>query len=293
MNILGFHIRMRWFIGFILAYILVNAVVSTALQKNQVNYASIVVIGDNDPIDPPVPDTLPHRLYLRLTDSIAAARRAINKENVSWTGAEFFAVYKESERQLQGLQLHGWTLNPPYPATGESAVFFVRNGRGFVRHTDVLERRVEHANFKATDTPVEFLYSSLDESIRIPLQSGYAVVSFLGYFSIIAVVVGMLLLFGQWVNFLVDIGRGRPFSDRNIFRLKILALACLLIPIGRILIHLLLRLICSSYFTVPLYLKTHIWQQNTTILLASLFFFLLLKAFLRGKKMQEEQEYTI
>ena len=99
---------------------------------------------------------------------------------------------------------------------------------------------------------------------------------------------------GGFIKVLAEIAQGTPFSERNIKRLRLIALNLLFIPLGVFLINLLLvPLIFHSYFTSDIRLDAESWKSLGKPAILCLIFAALYRAFKKGKALKEENDLTV
>lgn len=114
------------------------------------------------------------------------------------------------------------------------------------------------------------------------LITGWAIFLLLGYF-----------LFGGFIQFLIEIARGTPFSDSNVKRLRRMAAIFFAIPVFLFLLNLFLYLIFHRYFTSDVKMSSEIWSSLWKPAALGVIFTALYIAFRQGKKLKEEQDLTV
>lgn len=83
------------------------------------------------------------------------------------------------------------------------------------------------------------------------------------------------------------------FTEKNIFRLQILAYTLTGVPIFLLLLNLLLRLIFADYFTEDVVLNTKGLSQLWISMHVGIVFFLILDTFMQGKALKDKQDLTV
>ena len=83
------------------------------------------------------------------------------------------------------------------------------------------------------------------------------------------------------------------FTEKNIFRLRVIAYSLIGFPMFLFLLNLLLRLIFAGYFTEDVVLNTERLQQWLITMHVGIIFLLILNAFIQGKALKDEQDLTV
>jgi len=265
------------------------------------------------PIDPIIPDSLPHHKYQRLMYEAQQSRKMKNGMVSSSWSVDFWlvgvvvqkrcdtctstAAYWDSEGDKDYLiKLNWWKLD-----TGEyhnSVVYYVKNGQSFLRKNICEETKkgnVWESSCNETETPVSFRVDERTKSMMIPLSK-----TTFDICQPIVLVIGMggaLLIFYFMLNtflvILVEIRNGNPFSEQNVLRFRFLAVVCFLMPVVAFLMNLLMWLIFSRYFTPDIKLSSDAWYIFWKPFVLGVIFAALYVAFKQGKKLKDEQDLTV
>ncbi|WP_316815957.1 DUF2975 domain-containing protein [Pedobacter nyackensis] len=265
-----------------------------------------------EPIDDLISDTLPHKKYRKLTDSVRQRR---NMKNGMLTGSSAQAMFiggltlercencsmSDDDRlktKEHFIKLNWWTLDTV--GRPEPIKYYVKDGKPYLRKTICELKQASRENHKVynckeVDVAIPFRYDVRTKSLLIPASNH--IVNVLN----IVCLVFMVLLFlfflyfivGGFIKFLLEIARGTPFSEGNVLRLKIIALSFLWIPLGVFLLNLLMRLIFYKYFTDDIKLSADAWAVFWKPAVLSVIFAALYFAFKKGKELKDEQDLTV
>lgn len=263
-------------------------------------------------IDPLISDTIPHRRYLRLADSLRQRQMMRNGvfsgssnqtifiggltlarcENCSMFAADNIKILEHF------IKLNWWVLDTI--GSVNPVRYYVKDGKAYLRKLvcKLNYSRDDHSDYKCreVDIAVPFRYDTgWVKGLLIPVSkrtvnilNGLCLcfaVFFLWFF--------LYYVVGGFVKFLLEIGGGTPFSDANVLRLKIIALSFLLIPVSIFLLNLLMRVIFHKYFTADIKLSVDAWTFLCKGLALSVIFGALYFAFRKGKELKEEQDLTV
>lgn len=265
-----------------------------------------------EPIDPVISDSISHRKYKHLTDSIKESRNMKNgmlsggSASTLFIGAtrlercEHCSMWDDDQLKVEEyfISLHWWTLdtaNKSMPVR-----YYVKDGKQYLRKTICKPGRPlngynEQYNCKEVDIVVPFRYDAWTKSMLIPVseQAVNVLNVILITLSILLILYTIYYIIGGFFKFLLEIAAGTPFSDRNVSRLKRITLSLLLIPLIVFLLNLLMRLVFYKYFTEDIKLSQTAWSVLWKPLILSVIFAALYFAFKQGKKLKEEQDLTI
>ena len=261
------------------------------------------------PIDPMVADTLPHHAFKRKTDSIRHQRDVLNGTFGNSISSYGIGVLKGAQRGVFNrknehrksanmLLLNSFTLD-----TGkwENPVqYYVKGDKAYLRKTECQLTATNSAgegfyDCKEADVAVPFRYNTRNKSIMIPIGKTTADVLFIAIpvsLSVVSIVI-LYFLFGGFIQFLMEIARGNPFSETNVRRLKRMASILFAIPAVVIVFNLLIYLFFKRYFTADVKLSSDIWSYLWKPTLLGLIFTALYFAFRQGKKLKDEQDLTV
>ncbi len=144
------------------------------------------------------------------------------------------------------------------------------------------------------DKVVPFRYNIVSNQLRIPVNNDHLLAWRIFFFAALGILVA-LSLYAAWnlITFLTSLFSGDSFSSKNIKRLTYIAYYLLLFPIIPILFGLLQPILFKSYFTDDLVFNYGFLFRRYKFYIACLIFLLLLKAFKKGKALQEEQDLTV
>lgn len=266
------------------------------------------------PIDPVVSDSLPHFEYRRLQKEVEYSRKMKEGMLFSWGSNAWFTGFKVNNRcdtcltmsSLSGaggvkeylVMLRWWKLD-----TGthhEPRVYFVKNGQSLLRKTNcklIGTDDQQHSRYDCSqvDVPVSFRYDKKEAGILIPVSKQVldvfkpVFIIFLGG----ATMVSLYYTITAFLQVLMDIRNGDPFSVGNVKRLKFLTIFCFAAPTLLFLLNLLMRVVFYRYFTEDIKLSAEAWQIFWKPFALGLIFAALYSAFKRGKQLKEEQDLTI
>jgi hypothetical protein len=307
-------------------YTLIAGLIIFLVVKSQIHYTSGMPISFFswkefiEPIDKPIPETLPYGQYIKQKDSITTLRNLKNGDIFEFDGDRFDCIgvftniscdtcslkwyhsYRFNDKRFMQnyIKLYNWKLGIDERLRYvDSDKFYVNNGQGFVRRSILDTARnkdgslYEKVNIK--DIPVKFRYSHKDNCLMIPISHSTAqlletMVKVIG----ILILTYFLFLIRCFFRFIIDLSRGYSFTAKNIFRLKLIGISLFAFPILMFLFNYLLRIIFNTYFTINVIFNNDVWNSNSsTILEAGCVFLLLFNAFRQGKKLQEEQDLTV
>lgn len=262
------------------------------------------------PIDPQIPRTLPYDQYKQKTDSIRFKRMLLNGipgNSVSFLGigaarasTDNF-IFDRSEKPIKRtslIMLQWWTLDT---GTWKTPIkYYVKDDKAYLRKTKCQSVKSKTANqtvyrCKETDVPIPFRYHTDNKSIMIPVSKTTVDIMFIMFpvSLAIAFIVVIYFLLGGFIQFLLEIARGNPFSETNVKRLKRMATILFAIPVFVFLLNLLLYLIFQSYFTANVRMSSDIWAFLWKPAILGIIFTALYFAFRQGKRLKDEQDLTV
>lgn len=271
-------------------------------------------IKELPPIDPVVSDSLPHFEYRRLQKDVEDLRKMKEGMLTSWGSSAWFTGVRVNKRcdtclsmngffKSEGLKeylimLRWWELD-----TGthdEPRVYFVKNGQSLLRKTSCKllgtdDQQHSRYDCSQVDVPVSFRYDKKEAGIMIPVSKQVLDV-FKPVFMIFvwgATMVYLYYMITAFLQVLMDIRNGDPFSVGNVKRLKFLTVFCFAAPTILFLLNLLMRVVFYRYFTEDIKLSAEAWQIFWKPFALGLIFAALYSAFKRGKQLKEEQDLTI
>jgi len=255
-------------------------------------------------IDQQVPDSVGYQKYNQMRDSMGIAREIKNGEYQNGTSVYCMnvlgvtsAIYCDScankipeeedfikQHEKYYLVLMGWGLHyddAEGQATNKLVDFYVKNGQSYIKQNDA-------------SIPVKFVFSHDQNAIMVPVsktteQTVFVIISALS----IIFAVFVVFLFLCFLKFLLEISKGKVFTDTNIVILLWLAIGSAALPVFILLGNLLTRLIFNAYFTQDVILNRFVWEDAWKPLGLALIFFVIYRAFSIGKTLTEEQELTI
>ena len=208
--------------------------------------------------------------------------------------------YKDEAHKKYYIQLDYWKLKSnttPYWYV-DSVKFHVEHGQGYIRKAiktnEIHQKDGQYFNAYLADVPVKFKYNQKEQSLLIPVGK-----SFQQFMTVVLLIVGIawccfcLYLIRAFLNFTLDLSKGLAFTDKNIFRLKLMAAALILTPVAAIFFTFLIRLLFYSYFTPDVILNNELWGNSEKPIGIGLVFLLLYRAFKQGKLLKDEQDLTV
>lgn len=315
--------------AFILSYIIYVIILALLGLPNPVYKSSLNFISsdkDLKPIDTVIPDTISYRKYNALKDSTSIIRdlknadyhpnEGINFSDLIATGSSvvcdtcslswFRNTYMQEKndkplKQLYYIQLPSWQINNKQKGddwwTKDSVQFYVEHDQTYIRKYVTYSPKSNESTrsqYQMVDVPVKFRYNTRQQCVMIPVSESVkkAVNIIFGILGI--VLIGyILILIGGFIGLLMDLSKGLMFTDRNLRTLKRITITLFAIPIAALIFNLLLRLIFSSYLTSDVVIKIDVLNGYWKVLMIGVIFLMIYRAFRQGKKLREEQEFTI
>ena len=272
------------------------------------------------PIDPPIYyKNIPANQYYELKEKMQKVRQMKNGDYFNGWSIGFNGVIGTGEnyecdtctinydenfipgKKIYSLSLQGWKLNStslPHPGL-DSVIFYVENGQSYIRKSIVsppFANKDGSTGYQIyeKDIPVKFRYSHNLRWLRIPISKATATILKPIFITLqIMVAIGWLYLIFLFLQFIIDLTKGRTFTEKNIRRLKIIAYCLVAYPAIIILLNLFIRLIFNSYFTSDVVFNTDRLYRWWLIIHVGFIFLLLVNAFIKGKSLQDEQALTV
>ncbi len=195
--------------------------------------------------------------------------------------------------------LFGWKLKSMPPGE-DSLQFHVEHGQAYLRklvidsahrNKDGSVEQIGHLH----DVEVSFGYNRQHGCITIPIKPGTKNIldKLIIGLSIVGVVYYAIFVLGGFIRFLIDVARGRTFTEKNIRLLKVIGISVIALPTLIFLLNLGMPLIFGAYFTDDVVLSEKSWDGIWKWLITGIAFLLLYKAFKNGKKIKDEQDLVI
>lgn len=276
--------------------------------------ATFYVENELPPIDPLVSDSLPHNRYVKLKDSIKNARRMKNgdvgnsftsiligiKTVVRCDSCDFFAFGDWPEYQEHLISLNGWKLDTTKAQGIYPVVYYVKNGKSYLRKTTCRKTETKGSNTIYTcnekEFAVPFRIDTERKDLLIPISESTSKIIKPLFFGagILFLLYIIYFLIGGFIKILIEIAQGTPFSDKNVRRLRFITLNLFFIPVGLFLINLIVvPLIFNSYFTSDIRLNDESWKSLGKPAILYLICLCLYMAFKKGKQLKEENDLTV
>lgn len=183
----------------------------------------------------------------------------------------------------------------------ENNHFFVQNGNYYLAHPvwDITKKEDEFT-FKSghyTRIPLKFRYNADKKMLLIPtnrilykfLQITFSIL-WLGF-----IIAGFYIIIGLPVSILGSVSIGQVFTLTNIRQLKIIYIFLFIITLLKVIFPLLIYWFLS-FFTPPVFKTPSIFESlysSLPLLIAGLAVFLISKAFQKGYKLQQEEDFTV
>jgi hypothetical protein len=270
-------------------------------------------------IDPSVSTELPYYKYLDQKKRVDITRRLKNGEFLDMAGAQIGGLIGISGGMLCDtctinhgkwdipgvkqyyVQLPGWKIkNATIKQDNiDSVMFYVEHKQSYIRKAivdKIVVKKNGSKNYQGhmADVPVKFRYNTLQNYIMIPISEQLRnIVNGVLLGIVILIVAYIFYLIAAFLKFIVDVSKGLSFTNKNIFRLKLISLSLLGGPILSFLLNLLMYPIFSSYFTSDVALNTKAWSNYWIVIVVGIVFLLLFKAFRQGKMLKDEQDLTV
>lgn len=274
------------------------------------------------PIDENVPDSISHHQYIKLKDSIRIIRGLKNGDGFGGEGDISFGFigtgggilcdtcglkwyrdqrFRDETHQQYYIKLPFWKLkNANYEwYFNDSVKFFVLNRQSYIRK-EVIDKSVKSKNgsinnrIHLTDIPVKFKYDEQTQCLMIPVSKQAKHVTQIGLYIFLYIFLAYYLyLVALFLKLVFDISKGLVFTAKNLFRLKIISISLLVLPVAVFLFNLFMKLIFHSYFTSDVMMSDDVWKNSLETIIKGIVFLLLFKAFRLGKLLKEEQDLTV
>lgn len=178
--------------------------------------------------------------------------------------------------------------------------FFVQHGNFYIAHL-VQDRTKKKANGEAGTyfirKQVKSRYHEAENSISIPVsRQWYSIINSTAFIlSILFWIVYAYIIFGLPVSILLSISKGKAFTARNIRDMKIIYRFLLIIGLLKSVYPYLQEWIFSDYIKGN-YIATegtNSFISALPLLLSGVAVFLICKAFQKGYKLQQEEDFTV
>jgi hypothetical protein len=271
-------------------------------------------------IDSPVSTDLPYYKYQELQNAVIRTRDLKNGDFLGAGGAQFGGVigmgggvlcdtctinHDKNDFPVKPLQYYikllDWKLNLSSPGqySPSPVLFYVEHKQSYVRKLIVDSVKLRKDGGKdhkghIADVPVKFRYNRLQNCIMIPVSKQVRdMVNAVLFCIVILFVIYFFYLIAAFLNFIIDISKGFSFTDKNIFRLKLMAVSLLGFPVLALLLNLILRFIFNSYFTDDVVFNAQLLNDDWIVMGFGIVFLLLFKAFRQGKILKDEQDLTV
>jgi hypothetical protein len=271
------------------------------------------------PIDPVISTNLPYYKYVSVRDSIQNLRNFKNQNVIDDAGAELGYVigttgsyilcdtcnvknYLDARKLFNNrkghtqyfVQLPGWKLkaaaNDYY--NDDSVRFFRENNQSYIRKK-VVNQSV-NGRLHYIDVPVPFGYQQRLQCLLIPVsESTRNIISIIVGICIFMFVFYMLYLLAAFLRFIADLSKGLSFTDKNVRRLRLIAISLLIYPCVLFLLAMLMRFIFHQYFTPDVIINDALFKYSLKPIGFGLVFLLLFRAFNQGKLLKDEQDLTV
>ncbi len=311
-----------FFIALLLGSLYFTKISNFMRQTTPANDVYKWVGSDLNPIDATIPDSLNHLEYNNKKDSVRIIRSlkdgdypigsSVSEANLLSTSQNLYCdtcslkwfynrVFKSDTNTniRYYIKLSGWKVKQAMWADNDidSVRYYVKSDQAYLRKTIEIPDKAGNPKLHVrsiVDVPVKFRYSQRDQCLMIPTSKSTETIVY-----IVLLVTGILFalyvlyLISGFLNFVLDLSKGLAFTNKNVIRLRLIAISLLAYPIIILLLNFLLRLIFHAYFTSDVILNSDIWSSSWKIIIAGLIFLALWKAFKQGKQIKEEQDLTV
>lgn len=265
---------------------------------------------------PDINDSLPYYEYRKIKDSIARIKAEIDIENkgrsaggtfMGFIGFSQLKAYQpksfsDSQRNAGHLQSQlEYFITFQDIQIKENNHFFVQNGNYYLAHAvwDITKKQDEftYKSGHFTRIPLKVRYDADKKMLLIPtnrilykfLQITFSILG-LGF-----IIAGFYIIIGLPVSILGSVSIGQVFTLTNIRQLKIIYIFLFIITLLKVIFPLLLYWFLS-FFTPPVFKIPSIFESlysSLPLLIAGLAVFLISKAFQKGYKLQQEEDFTV
>ncbi|WP_222103981.1 DUF2975 domain-containing protein [Mucilaginibacter corticis] len=177
----------------------------------------------------------------------------------------------------------------------DSVKFHTENDQNYLRKVVTAQNKGnKHQTNYVADVPVKFAYDQTNQYLLIPVtkttKNNIEIVLRIFGFALLAYLAYLIISF---LNFIVDLSKGLAFTDKNIARLKLIAITLILYPFALFLLNQLMRVVFYNYFTSDVIMNKSVWQNSLEPIGIGLVFFLLYRAFAQGKSLKDEHDLTV
>lgn len=168
----------------------------------------------------------------------------------------------------------------------------------YVKFDTLIKRKydsTERGHFESKQIKVR--YASNYKAILIPVtKTTHTILNYIIW--VFAFITGAIIIYffmGLPIQILINISKGKAFTEKNIYMLKQISWVALIISILTIISPYIFRLICWKMIPEDFVLQPFINRiiQNLPVLFMVLVTFLIAKAFKKGYKLQQYEDLTI
>jgi hypothetical protein len=279
-------------------------------------------------IDPEIPDSLAYFKYLEFKDKVKRTRQLRNGEFLDLGGAEMGGLIRmgggmlcdtctinhnmlcdtcaKLKLDIPGIKqyyikLSAWKLNRStfVQYSSDSVKFYVEHKQSYVRKAIVDKVSLKKNGTKdylvhEADVPVKFRYDGSENCIMIPISKTVRdILNPVMLVIMILIALYFFYLIAAFLNFIIDVSKGLSFTQKNINRLRLIALSLLGFPILAFLLNMLMPVIFHSYFTEDVVFNIQSLSNDWKMMGIGIVFLLLFKAFRQGKILKDEQDLTV
>ncbi|HLP06351.1 MAG TPA: DUF2975 domain-containing protein [Paludibacter sp.] len=265
------------------------------------------------PVDEQIPGSLPHDRYKRLTDSVETVRRLKNGSLGDMVFSPFGGAGKLEflkngaigHKRLMDLfslrspesyfyVLKGWKLKLVDAKFGMKSVYYVENGIPFFRQYVLRSTRGNHTDWVMKESRLGYFYDKESKSILLPLSKGvydfakYGSIFFMFAFMLMYMVVSLVLL-----KMLYNIAKGRFFIPENVKMLRQATFITLITPLLFVVIKLGYFFLLDNFQDGNIELDMDVYKQDANLLFIGIAVSVLFAVFLRGFKIQQENDLVV
>jgi hypothetical protein len=270
-------------------------------------------------IDPEIPNSLPYFKYLEFKDKVSHTRQLRNGEFLDLGGAQMGGLVRmgggmlcdtctinHGKLDIPGIKqyyikLPGWKLKRStfIQYSLDSVKFYVEHKQSYVRKAIVDKVSLKKNGTKdylvhEADVPVKFRYDNRENCIMIPIgKTVRAVLNPVILVIMILIVLYFFYLTAAFLNFIIDVSKGLSFTQKNVHRLRLIALSLLGFPVLAFLLNMLMPVIFHSYFTEDVVFDIQGLSNDWKMMGLGIVFLLLFKAFRQGRILKDEQDLTV
>ncbi len=249
----------------------------------------------------PISDSLPHYQYVRALDSFQRANRHLEERphtTRSGTGIGEIGIYEGEDSNEYYLALPGYQRL-------EDAEFFRKGNKNYIRE-NVWDSTWEENGLKnakghqeTKETPIQFIQTKQGEllgKVLVPVSKGafsFWSIAFL-VIGVLITAAGLVIVLGGAIRLLMEIAKGRAFTECNIQRLYRIAIYFLSIGMALIILRFLLHLWHKDSMPDSLLFVWVEWlQSGSGSIVAGLIILLFANAFKQGYELAKDRDLTI